>query len=463
MPSMAPVQSSSVLQKAALRSGLVTQEQLDDALVMARQPVIGPPTPRVEVTDEQLARQLVQLGFVTAYQAEQLKAGRTKLTLGPYIITDWIAQGGMGQVFKAEHEMMGREVAIKVLPHSRSTPQAITNFTREIRTQAILDHDNLVRAFDAGHDGNVYYLVTEYVRGTDLRRLVRSQGALSSEQAASLIYQAAIGLQHAHDKGLIHRDIKPGNILVTTEGKAKVSDLGLAGFLTSTEDDPRAGKIVGTADYISPEQIKTPDQITAVSDIYSLGCTLYYAITGKVPFPGGTTRDKARRHCEETPWHPRRFNTNIEEEFVEVIAEMMEKNPANRIQSAGEVARRLEIWAGRAEPLPAQPPTRSPWMPAPVPASNEEDMQATLEGSYDSLEYDSASQSGSQMSQWTDSVSSQETKERSRRRAPLLPMTDDADERPRRFSPMFIALAVAIPVSVLFGVLITLVAMLLAI
>ncbi len=461
---MAPVQSSSVLRQAALRSGLVTKEQLDDALVMARQPVIGPPTPRVEVTDEQLASQLVQLGFVTAYQAEQLKSGRTKLTLGPYIITDWIAQGGMGQVFKAEHEMMGREVAIKVLPHSRSTPQAITNFTREIRTQAILDHDNLVRAFDAGHDGNVYYLVTEYVRGTDLRRLVRSQGPLSSEQAASLIYQAAIGLQHAHDKGLIHRDIKPGNILVTTDGKAKVSDLGLAGFLTSTEEDPRAGKIVGTADYISPEQIKTPDQITAVSDIYSLGCTLYYAITGKVPFPGGTTREKARRHCEETPWHPRRFNTNIEEEFVEVIAEMMEKNPANRIQSAGEVARRLEIWAGRAEPLPAQPPTRSPWMPAPVPAGNEEeDLQATLEGSYDSLEFDSASQSGSQMSQLTDSVASQETKGRSRRRAPLLPMTDEPDEKPRRFSPMFVALAIAIPVSVLFGVLITLVAMLLAI
>ena len=107
-------------------------------------------------------RQLVQLKYVTAYQAEQLKSGRTKLTLGPYLITDWIAQGGMGQVFKAEHRLMGREVAIKVLPQSRSTPTAIENFTREIRAQAILDHDNLVRAFDAGHDGNVYYLVTEY-------------------------------------------------------------------------------------------------------------------------------------------------------------------------------------------------------------------------------------------------------------------------------------------------------------
>ncbi|MCP4817092.1 MAG: serine/threonine protein kinase, partial [Planctomycetaceae bacterium] len=228
-----------------------------------------------------------------------LVTGRTKFNLGPYIITDWIGQGGMGQVFKAVHEVMGRESAVKVLPLTKSTPYAIDNFQREIRTQAQLDHPNLVRAYDAGHDGNVHYLVTEYVPGTDLRKLVRSQGALSMPQAASIIVQAAQGLDHAHQRGLIHRDIKPGNILVTPEGTAKVSDLGLSGFIHRTDDDPRAGKIVGTADYLSPEQIHSPNKVTSVADIYSLGCTLYYAVTGKVPFPGGKTREKAQRHLNE--------------------------------------------------------------------------------------------------------------------------------------------------------------------
>ncbi len=146
------------------------------------------------MTDDQLAAKLVELDVLTSYQADQLKEGRTKLNLGPYIITDWIGQGGMGQVFKAVHEMMGRESAVKVLPLNKSTPQAIVNFTREIRTQAQLDHPNLVRAYDAGHDGNVYYLVTEYVPGMDLRRLIRTQGLpLSVQQAANIILQSGAG------------------------------------------------------------------------------------------------------------------------------------------------------------------------------------------------------------------------------------------------------------------------------
>jgi serine/threonine protein kinase len=132
------------------------------------------------------------------------------------------------------------------------------------------------------------------------------------QQAANVIVQAARGLEYAHQRGLIHRDVKPGNILVTPAGVAKVSDLGLSGFIDEAEQDPRAGRIVGTADYLSPEQIHSPSEVTSVSDIYSLGCTLYYAISGKVPFPGGTTKDKARRHLEETPWHPRRFNSECQ-------------------------------------------------------------------------------------------------------------------------------------------------------
>src|SRR4029079_4180797 len=165
-----------------------------------------------------------------------LKAGRSKFSLGPYQVIDSIGQGGMGQVFKAEHTMMKRTVAVKVLPRQKSTPLAIASFTREIRAQAQLDHATLVRAFDAGHDGNVHYLVTEYVPGIDLRKFVRARGRLTMREAATIISQAALGLSHAHSRGLIHRDVKPGNILVTNHGQTKVSDLGLAGFLGDVDE-----------------------------------------------------------------------------------------------------------------------------------------------------------------------------------------------------------------------------------
>ncbi len=447
-------QKLSRLQRAALASGLVNDEQLKEALEAARQPVIGPPAPRVEITDDQLARQLVDMGLVTDYQANQLKAGLSRLTLGPYLVTDWIGEGGMGQVFKAEHQLMGREVALKVLPQSRMTPAAIENFTREIRTQAILDHEHLVRAFDAGHDGNVYYLVTEYIPGTDLRRLVRAEGPLGMRQAASIISQSAIGLRYAHEKGLIHRDVKPGNILVTPEGLAKVSDLGLAGFLCS-QTDPRSRKTVGTPDYVSPELIKSPETVTPASDIYSLGCTLYYAVTGKVPFPGGTTRDKARRHLHETPWHPRRFNPNVSEELVEVIADMMAKEPKDRIQTALEVVARLEPWAGELSPI-APPRIGSPWLPPPVPDQvsidvEQEEMQPTQDAlSSDAI--DSGGRRGSDSTPHPVASGSQDT-QRSRD-LPSLPLR----EPPRSaVGPVIVALAIAIPISMVVGAIIAVV------
>lgn len=337
------------LRDAALASGLVNEQQLRSATAAVVQTHDAVRTDR-EVSDKRLARQMVKMKLLSEYQAEQLLGGRTKLTLGPYIITDWIGQGGMGQVFKAVHELLGRESAIKVLPLHKITPEAIANFRREIRAQAKLDHPNLVRAFDAGEDGNVQYLVVEYVPGTDLRRLVRTKGKLSVHQAANIVRQAAEGLKQAHKGGLIHRDIKPGNILVTPNGTAKLSDLGLA-FCLDDPKDPRVGKIVGTADYLSPEQIKNPNHITSASDIYSLGCTLYYAVTGKVPFPGGNSRNKAKRHLEETPWHPRRFNEDVSDEFVDLMSDMMEKDPRQRIQTANEVAERLSPWAEDNSPL----------------------------------------------------------------------------------------------------------------
>lgn len=354
----------------AIASGLVDEYQVRNAVTLLLEEKRS--SGDGEISDRDLAQKMVDLNLLTSYQADQLLTGRTRLNLGRYIITDWIGQGGMGQVFKAVHEMLGRECAIKVLPINKTTPEAIENFRREIRAQARLEHPGLVHAYDAGVDGNVHYLVVEYVPGTDLRKLVRSRGKLSVHQAASIVRQAAEGLAYAHHRNLIHRDIKPGNILVTSTGVAKLSDLGLA-FHLNDPSDPRYGKIVGTADYLSPEQIKNPTQVTSVSDIYSLGCTLYYAVTGKVPFPGGTSKSKARRHLEETPWHPRRFNEEVSDEFVDLIGDMMEKNPAERIQTAEEVAQRLAPWARDEGVQVAEPLLRSRWLSPGVPDGDEQE------------------------------------------------------------------------------------------
>jgi serine/threonine protein kinase len=443
----------SIFCSSAIASGLVTQADLDEAAESVRRSSDGPPAPLVEIGDELLAQALVGQEKLTDYQAKQLLAGRTKLTLGPYVITDFIGQGGMGQVFKAEHQMMGRVTAIKVLPLHKSSPDAINNFSREIRAQAKLDHPNLVRAYDAGHDGNVHYLVTEYVPGTDLRQLVRMDGALSMQRGATVVQQAALALQHAHQSGLVHRDIKPGNILVTPEGIAKVSDLGLAGNLGGDEDDPRAGKIVGTADYLSPESIRSPNEIGPVSDIYSLGATLYYAVTGKVPFPGGNAKDKIRKHLEETPWHPRRFNPEISEEFVEVIADMMEKDPTERIQTAAEVAARLEPWVGEIERLSHKQLTKSPWTVPPVPIKTDAAGAAVHDTeALNDLMRESNDESLSQISQTTSrlAAASQETARVPRPAPPPLPLKQEGPPA-SAFPLIALVLAISAPIFMIVG------------
>ncbi len=406
-----PVQTSFI--RSALKSGLILIADLDAAEAQLRAGMNPTPT-QAPPSERQLADKLVEMGRLTSYQAAQLVAGVSKLTLGSYRILDGIGAGGMGQVFKAEHVVMGRIVAVKVLPRNRSTPDAIANFMREIRVQAQLDHKHLVRAFDAGHDGNVYFLVTEFVPGMDLRKYVRSRGPLSMNEAATIISQAAAGLQHAHEQGLVHRDMKPGNILVTNDGHAKVSDLGLAGWLNNeSEGNPHPGKTVGTADYLPPEQIVAPGSVTPPGDIYSLGCTLYYAITGKVPYPGGTAREKIHRHCKDTPLHPRHLNPALSDEFIAVMAAMMEKDPAKRIQTASEVIRRLAPWSGEVVPAPRD--VKGPGIDEPVAAPPligddlASDDASELADTADSFAefVDAAApdtESVSQGSQWTDPV-----------------------------------------------------------
>lgn len=344
---MTPDVSHSILRQAALASGLVSQQQLDDALAgLVGKGPDAPATP-AEVSDELLGQRLVESGYLNRWQVEQLKEGRTKFTLGPYRIVNAIGKGGMGHVFKAEHKLLGRVEAIKVLPKSRSTPEAVASFQHEIRAQAQLDHPNLVRVSYADYEGDTYFFVTEYVPGTDLRKLVRRNGPLPASIAATIISQAAEGLHYAHRRGLVHRDVKPGNLLVTPDGRTKITDLGLAWFLLEELESPgtsSAKSLVGTADYLAPETISNPDKILPVSDVYSLGCTLYYAVTGKVPFPGGTTSEKMRRHLEEIPLNPLHFNPDLPEEFCDVIAAMMDKNPDTRTPTAAAVGELLRPW-----------------------------------------------------------------------------------------------------------------------
>lgn len=345
---MAASTSHSVLCNAALASGLLSQQQIDDAVTGLVARNTGSAVAAEPITDEVLGQRLVDLGYLNRWQVEQLKEGRTKFNLGPYRIVNAIGQGGMGHVFKAEHKLLGRIEAIKVLPKAKSTPEAVAAFQREIRAQAQLDHPNLVRVSYADYEGDTYFFVTEYVPGTDLRKLVRRNGPLPFPIAATIISQAAEGLHYAHRRGLVHRDVKPGNLLVTPDGRTKMTDLGLAWFLmeelVAGLPAGKANSLVGTADYLAPETIREPQKILPVSDVYSLGCTLYYAVTGKVPFPGGNTADKIRRHLDEIPLNPLHFNPDLPPGFCDVIAAMMDKNPDKRTPTAAAVVELLRPW-----------------------------------------------------------------------------------------------------------------------
>lgn len=313
-------------EQALLASGLVPPAQIAEA----RAELNG------SVGDQALAAKLVELELLNEWQVDQLREGRTKFTLGQYAIIDTVAKGGMGHVFKGEHQLLGRVEAIKVLPRSKSRPDAIASFRQEIRAQAQLNHPNLVRVSYADRDGDTYFLVTEFVPGVDLRRLVRRTGPLPPDAAAWVVLQAAQGLEFAHRRGIVHRDVKPGNLLVTPDGDVKLADLGLAWYLNHEVPTDPGGrkKVVGTCDYLAPESISDPTRIIPVSDLYSLGCTLYYAVTGKVPYPGGNAVEKMRRCLREPPLPPQSIQHDLPDTVVEVIALLMDKNPETRVPSA---------------------------------------------------------------------------------------------------------------------------------
>lgn len=307
----------------------------------------------IDAADRRLARQAIEAGFLTLWQAQQILGGRALgFKIDKYILLDRIGVGGMGRVYLARDTRLGRRVALKVLsPERMNNPRALARFQREAKVGAQLQHENLVRIYDEGDSNNVRYLVMEYIEGKTVAQLVAEVGRLPAATAAGLARQVALGLEHAYQKGLIHRDVNPSNIMVTREGTAKLTDLGLAIDLGEGGDNvTRDGATVGTFDYISPEQAQHSRNVDTRADIYSLGCTLYFMIAGRVPFPMPSLPEKLYAHQLSEPEPLSALVPGIPMGLEIVVRRMMRKVPAERYATPLAVALALDPFRGGAVP-----------------------------------------------------------------------------------------------------------------
>lgn len=326
------------------RSRLVEEERLAQALSLIEEKYGGPPE-----DPELLANALIDQDLLTPWHTEKLLEGKYKgFFLGKYRLLGHLGTGGMSSVYLAEHVLMQRRVAIKVLPKSRVDDSSyLGRFRLEAKAAAQLDHPNIVRAYDIDDDNGTHYLVMEYVAGRDLQQIVKDEGLPTLDKAVKYISQAAEGLDHAHENGLIHRDIKPANLLFDDKGVVKILDMGLARFdnddtasLTIAHEE----NVLGTADYLSPEQARNSHDVDARADIYSLGCTLYFLLTGHAPFPEGTLAQRIAKHQTEMPRDIREDRPDCPQSLVNICKKMMLKKPENRFQTAREVASVLNHW-----------------------------------------------------------------------------------------------------------------------
>jgi len=326
-------------------SGLMDGEEVQsflDTLPMENRPT----------TAEDLAREMYRQGKLTKFQAQAIYQKKTRgLVVGNYVVLDKLGKGGMGAVYKAQHKRMKRVVALKMLPSSATkSPELVRRFQREVEAAAKLSHPNIVTAHDADEEKGVHFLVMEYVEGCDLHALVKEKGTLPVAQAVDYVLQAAKGLEYAHRQGIVHRDIKPSNLLVDHAGTVKILDMGLARIEEATsvekgdggEELTISGEIMGTLDYMSPEQALDTKTADARADIYSLGCTLYALLAGRPPYSGDTVAKKIVAHREQPIPSLRAVAGNTPESLDAVFQRMLAKQPEDRQQSMSEVIADLQ-------------------------------------------------------------------------------------------------------------------------
>ena len=306
---------------------------------------------------ESLAIRLVASNELTQFQADKLLVGLWQgLTLGPYRVLAPIGRGGMGIVYLAAKGSTNSSprVALKILPPriAREEPRRLERFRREIRIgSAIPPHDHIARTYEGGDVSGVHYLAMEFVPGITLRKRVQERGPISPTETARICVGLADGLVHLHAINVIHRDFKPANVMLSPGGRAKILDFGFALVLgESLPTDPRVvggqGYVIGTMDYIAPEQIQDATTVTPAADLYSLGCTLFYSLTGTPPYPGGDAQQKLRWHQTSEPPDVRSISPSVPEELARLVSRLLRKDPERRPASARDVREQLHEIAG---------------------------------------------------------------------------------------------------------------------
>ncbi len=354
---MAKVTSAEKLVELVEKSQLADPAKLERALAAIRSEHGG----MLPDSAAAMAKELQQHKVVTRWHCDKLLNGKYKgFFLGKHKLLGHLGSGGMSSVYLAEHMKMHDLRAIKVLPQSKLGKSSyLARFQQEAKAIASLNHPNIVRAHDIDNEGNTHYIVMEYVDGDDLQTIVKKKGPLSFEKVATYMAQAAHGLQHAHDVGLIHRDVKPANLLINSKGQIKLLDLGLALFadeeqasLTMDFND----KVLGTADYLAPEQALNSHQVDHRADLYGLGCTMYFLLTGHPPFPDGTIAQRIAKHQREMPKEIRKIRPKCPGELEGICWKLMQKDPKFRYPTAQKAAEVLEEWLAKyraAKPVTA--------------------------------------------------------------------------------------------------------------
>jgi WD40 repeat protein len=300
-------------------------------------------------------------GDRTSADSDPIDAPAELLRHPRYRVLGLLGSGGMGAVYKAEHRLMERVVALKVMTRALvGSAATVERFRREFKASARLSHPNIVAAYDAEQAGDLPFLVMEYVEGTDLARWVAERGPLPAEEACEYVRQAALGLQHAHEHGMIHRDIKPHNLMRTPDGTVKILDFGLARLVAEAGSGQGGvtgqGILLGTVDYLAPEQADDARQADIRSDIYSLGCTLYHLLSGRPPFPQGTVVQKIMAHTQRDPLPLDELRPDLPPGLARVVSRLMAKSPDDRYQTPAEVCEALAPFAGQTvvlDPAPA--------------------------------------------------------------------------------------------------------------